>query len=126
MKKSIKPLYLLTLLSGALLMSACQKSAPAPEPLYIPSITLGEAVVLDVLPNRAPCQSTTPMQCLMVKKVGAPTSEVFGIGYNDIHGFEPRQGVSYKIRVHEEIDKNTGKPTGAWQLNEILSQQISR
>lgn len=126
MKKSIKPLYLLTLLSGALLMSACQKSAPAPEPLYIPSIALGEAVVLDVLPNRAPCQSTTPMQCLMVKKVGAPTSEVFGIGYNDIHGFEPLQGVSCKIHVHEEIDKNTGKPTGAWQLNEILSQQISR
>lgn len=126
MKKSIKPLYLLTLLSGTLLMSACQKSAPAPEPLYIPSIALGEAVVLDVLPNRAPYQSTTPMQCLRVKKVGAPTSEVFGIGYNDIHGFEPRQGVSYKIRVHEEIDKNTGKPTGAWQLNEILSQQISR
>lgn len=126
MKKSIKPLYLLTLLSGALLMSACQKSAPAPEPLYIPSIALGEAAVLDVLPNRAPCQSTTPMQCLIVKKVGEPTSEVFGIGYNDIHGFEPRYGVSYKIRVHEEIDKNTGKPTGAWQLNEILSQQISR
>lgn len=75
------------------------------KPLYIPSIALGEAVVLDVLPNRAPCQSTTPMQCLRVKKVGAPTSEVFGIGYNDIHRFEPRQGVSYKIRVHEEIDE---------------------
>ncbi|ANB91621.1 hypothetical protein MOVS_06085 [Moraxella ovis] len=126
MKKSIKPLYLLTLLSGTLFMSACQKSPPVPEPLYIPSIALGEALVLDVLPNRAPCQSTTPMQCLLVKKEGAPTSEVFGIGYNDIHGFEPRQGVSYKIRVYEQIDENTGKPTVAWQLNEILSQQISR
>ena len=52
--------------------------------------------------------------------------EIFGIGYNDIMGFEPRVGVSYKIKVRQEIDQNTNQPTGYWHLEEILSQNVSR
>ena len=63
--QSIKPSLLLAgLISAATLLSACQTSPftkdPVPEPRYIPSIVLGEAQTLTVMPNRVACASELP------------------------------------------------------------------
>ncbi|OOR90691.1 hypothetical protein B0181_04525 [Moraxella caviae] len=118
-------LPLMAILAAATLgLSACQTTAPVPQPRYIPDIALGEAVALEILPTRTSCDSAAPMQCLQVQKAGS--SEVFGIGYNDIKGFSPRTGVRYQIIARPEIDKNTNQATGEWQLDEILMQQPVR
>ena len=116
----------LSLITAIALLTACQSTPPKPAPLYVPNIALQPAKVLEILPNRSVCDSSSPMQCLLVKVDGTSDSEIFGIGFNDIKGFEPKIGVRYKIRASQEIDQNTGKPTGYWQLDEILSQHISR
>lgn len=117
----MKKIALITL-SSAVLLTACQKSVPKPEPLYVPNIALAPSQVLEIAPTRSICQSSQPMQCLTVKVQGASDQNAFGIGYNSIKGFEPKTGVSYKIRAAQEIDQNTGQPTGFWQLSEVLSQ----
>lgn len=109
----------------AITLTACQ-STPTPQPRYIPDVALASSTILHVLPNRTSCHSSSPMQCLLVKKADDSDGEIFGIGYSDIIGFEPRVGVSYKIKVRQEIDQNTNQPTGYWHLEEILSQNLSR
>lgn len=108
-------------------LSACQstKAPPEPEPRYVPDITLTNSVVLEVLPRRVPCNSSSPMQCLLVKSSGATDDKIFGIAYNHIQGFEPKVGIRYTIKARQEIDKNNGKPTGFWRLEEILTQNMS-
>ncbi|STY93348.1 DUF4377 domain-containing protein [Moraxella bovis] len=105
-------------------LSACQSRPPVPEPRYIPNVALNASETLEVMPYRSACHSATPMQCLLVKPVGADDDKLFGIGYNDIIGFTPTVGTAYTIKVRQEIDQNTGKPTGLWQLDEILTQNI--
>ncbi len=115
------PLALITLLS----LTACQSHPPIPEPRYIPNVVLNNSEILEIMPYRSACHSATPMQCLLVKKAGASDAEVFGIGYNDIVGFAPNIGMHYKVKVRQEIDQNAGKPTGLWQLEEVLSQNLA-
>ncbi|MDO4450379.1 MAG: DUF4377 domain-containing protein [Moraxella sp.] len=102
---------------------ACQSTPPKPQPRYIPDVALQPSEILEVLPYRGACNSASPMQCLLVKKAGGADDEIFGIGYNDILGFEAKVGVSYQIKVRQQIDRNTNTPTGFWQLEEILVQQ---
>ena len=108
----------------AVLLTDCQSSPPTPQPRYVPNVALAPSVVLEVLPQRASCNSASPMQCLLVKQPQDTDSQIFGIGYNDILGFEPSVGIRYKIKVRQEIDQNTNQPTGYWQLEEILSQHV--
>lgn len=123
----VLPLAMTALLSLAPLgLTACQ-STPKPKPRYTPVVALTDSTILEILPQRASCNSPSPMQCLLVKPQGEQKdSEIFGIGHRDIIGFEPRVGVSYRIKARQEIDQNTGLPTGYWQLEEILSQNIAR
>lgn len=114
---SVLPLVL------AMGLMACQSTPPKPQPRYIPDVVLQPSEILEVLPYRSACHSTSPMQCLLVKKAGGADDEIFGIGYNDIIGFEPKSGVSYQIKVRQQIDQNTNTPTGLWQLEEVLLQQ---
>ena len=111
---------------STLALSACQTKAPVAAPYVVPTVIAGPSQVLEILPQRVSCDSAVPMQCMMVKVSGSADSEIFGIGFNDIKGFEPRTGVSYRIRAAQEIDESTGKPTGYWQLIEVLSQSLSR
>lgn len=113
-----------SLIVGTILLTACQ-STPTPKPRYIPDVVLAPSVVLEVLPQRASCNSSSPMQCLLVKQDGDTDGGIFGIGYRDILGFEAKSQIKYKIKVRQEIDKNTNQPTGYWQLEEILSQNVS-
>lgn len=117
MKKTAFLLLLTTL-------TACQSTPPVPEPRYVPNIKLGESLVIDILPNRVPCPSATPMQCLLAKLTGKPDAHIFSIDYNAIQGFEARVGTSYTLKVRQEIDQNNGKATGQWRLEEILNQNI--
>ena len=105
-------------------LSACQSRPPMPEPRYMPNIALNASETLEVMPCGKACHSAPPMQCLLVKPIGADDDKLFGIGYNDIIGFTPAIGTAYTIKVRQEIDQNTGKPTGQWQLDEILTQSI--
>lgn len=119
---ALKLLFLTITLS----LTACQNRPPVPEPRYIPDVVLSHSEILEVLPYRSACHSATPMQCLLVKRAAVGNDEVFGIGYNDIIGFAPSVGTYYKIKVRQEIDQNTGNPTGLWRLDEILSQHVER
>ena len=91
----------------AMSLVACQSTPPKPQPRYIPDVALQPSEILEVLPYRGACNSASPMQCLLVKKAGGADDEIFGIGYNDIIGFEPKSGVSYQIKVRQQIDQNT-------------------
>ncbi|MDO4894497.1 DUF4377 domain-containing protein [Moraxella sp.] len=124
MKKFTQAMTVGMLMTAGMTLTACQ-STPTPAPIYTPQITLHEPQILEILPQRASCDSATPMQCLLVRSQD-DLSAIFGIGYNNIKGFEPKTGVSYKIKASQEIDQNTGRPTGFWQLQEVLSQHISR
>lgn len=116
------PIMLLTISSG---LAACQTMPPKPAPYQAPQIVTANSQILEVLPLRTSCDSSSPMQCLMVKPAGSADSDIFGIGFNAIKGFEPKLGVRYKIRVSQEFEKSTNTPTGTWQLEEILSQTIN-
>lgn len=123
--KMISNFIVTSLIGSSMLLSACQSNPPEPEPRYVPNISLAEATVLEVLPQRTSCDSATPMQCLLVKPENTNDDAIFGVGYNHILGFEPKIGTTYKIKVRQEIDTNNGNPTGYWRLEEILSQNIS-
>lgn len=126
--KSRKTPLLLTslLLSAATLLSACQTSPfarePVPEPRYIPTIVLGEAQTLTVMPNRVACASALPMQCLLAKS--SKDGSVFQIPYDWIDGFEPNLGTEYVISVRPQIDEGKQSLTGHWTLQNILSQRM--
>ncbi|MFB6349694.1 DUF4377 domain-containing protein [Moraxella sp. ZJ142] len=119
-KRTISSVFALACLSVAL--TACQSTAPKPDAWYTPALATKDSQVLEILPTRTSCNSGSPMQCLLVKPLGTGDGEIFGIGFNDIKGFEPRAGIYYKIRASQEYDQNTGELTGLWQLDEILSQ----
>ena len=126
--KSRKTPLLLTslLLSAATLLSACQTSPFArelvPEPRYVPTIVLGEAQTLTVMPNRVACASALPMQCLLAKS--SKDGSVFQIPYDWIDDFKPSLGTEYIISARPQIDEGKQSLTGYWTLQNILSQRM--
>ena len=125
-KSSKTPLLLAGLLSATALLSACQtspfaKKDPVPEPRYIPSVVLGEAQTLTIMPNRVACESALPMQCLLAK---ARDGSVFQIPYDWIDDFAPSLGTEYVISARPQIDEGQQRATGHWTLQNILSQRM--
>ena len=118
-------MLLASLISVATLLSACQSSPfarePVPEPRYIPSIVLGEAQTLTIMPNRVACASELPMQCLLAK---SKDGSVFQIPYDWIDGFKPSLGTEYIINARPQIDEGQQSATGHWTLQNILSQRM--
>lgn len=125
-KSNKTPLLLASLLSMATLLSACQTSPfsrdPVPEPRYIPSIVLGEAQTLTIMPNRVACASELPMQCLLAKS--SKDGSVFQIPYHWIEDFKPTFGTEYVISVRPQIDEAKQSPTGYWTLQNVVSQRM--
>ncbi|WP_367103474.1 hypothetical protein [uncultured Psychrobacter sp.] len=119
-------LSLTALLCSVTLLSACQTSPfsrkPVPEPRYIPTIVLGEAQTLTILPTRVACESTLPMQCLLAKS--NKDGSVFQIPYYWIDDFEPKLGTEYVITARPQIDEGKQSPNGYWTLQNILSQRM--
>lgn len=121
-----KSLLLIGMLCTATLLSACQTSPfarePVPEPRYIPSIVLGEAQTLTIMPTRVACASALPMQCLLAKST--KDGSVFQIPYDWIDDFKPSLGTEYIISVRPQIDEGKQSLTGHWILQNILSQRM--
>ena len=119
-------LLLIGLLSSATLLSACQTSPfsrePVPEPRYVPTIVLGEAQTLTIMPERIACASALPMQCLLAKS--SKDGSVFQVPYDWIDDFEPKLGIEYVISVRPQIDEAQKSLTGHWTLQNILSQRM--
>ncbi|WP_201508737.1 hypothetical protein [Psychrobacter alimentarius] len=125
-KSSKTPLLLTSLLSMATFLSACQTSPfsrePVPEPRYIPTIVLGEAQTLTIMPNRVACASALPMQCLLAKS--NKDGSVFQIPYDWVDDFKPSLGTEYVISARPQIDQAKQSPTGYWTLQNIVSQRM--
>lgn len=125
-KSSKTPLLLTSLLSVVTLLSACQTSPfsrePVPEPRYIPTIVLGEAQTLTIMPNRVACASALPMQCLLAKS--NKDGSVFQIPYDWVDDFKPTLGTEYVISARPQIDQAKQSPTGYWTLQNIVSQRM--
>lgn len=119
-------LLLAALLCSTTLLSACQTSPfarePVPEPRYIPTIVLGEAQSLTIMPERVACASALPMQCLLAKS--GKDGSVFQIPYDWIDDFKPVLGTEYVISVRPQIDETQKSLTGHWTLQNILSQRM--
>lgn len=130
MSLSHKPKKSFLLLTGLLcstaLLSACQTSPfarePVSEPRYIPTIVLGEAQSLTIMPERVACASALPMQCLLAKS--SKDGSVFQIPYDWIDDFKPTLGTEYVISVRPQIDETKQSLTGHWTLQNILSQRM--
>ena len=125
-KSSKTSLLLAGLLSATALLSACQtspfaKKDPVPEPRYIPSVVLGEAQTLTIMPNRVACESALPMQCMLAK---SKDGSVFQIPYDWIDDFAPSLGTEYVISARPQIDEGQQSATGHWTLQNILSQRM--
>lgn len=125
-KPTKSPLLLIGLLCSTVMLSACQTSPfarePVPEPRYIPSIVLGEVQTLTIMPARVACASALPMQCLLAKS--NKDGSIFQIPYDWIDDFKPSLGVEYVISVRPQIDEGKQGLTGHWTLQNILSQRI--
>ena len=125
-KSSKTPLLLASLLSAVSLLSACQTSPfsrePVPEPRYIPTIVLGEAQTLTIMPNRVSCASALPMQCLLAKSI--KDGSVFQVPYDWIDDFKPSLGTEYVISARPQIDEGQKSATGHWTLQNIVSQRM--
>lgn len=119
------PAFFIGLLCSTVLLSACQTSPfakdPVAEPRYVPTIVLGEAQTLTILPTRVACESALPMQCLLAK---AKDGSVFQIPYNWIDDFRPTLGTEYMISVRPQIDEGKQQRTGHWTLQNVLSQRM--
>lgn len=125
-KSSKTPLLLASLLSATALLSACQtspfaKKDPVPEPRYVPSIVLGDAQTLTIMPNRVACASALPMQCLLAK---SKDGSLFQIPYDWIENFQPTLGTEYVISARPQIDEGKQSLTGYWTLQNIVSQRM--
>lgn len=120
------PLLMASLLSAIGLLSACQTSPfarePVAEPRYIPTIVLGEAQTLTIMPNRVACASALPMQCLLAKS--SKNGSVFQIPYDWVDDFQPSLGTEYIISARPQIDEGKKSLTGHWTLQNILSQRM--
>lgn len=125
-KSKKSPLLLMGLLCSIALLSACQTSPfarePVPEPRYVPTIVLGEAQTLTIMPERVACASALPMQCLLAKS--SKDGSVFQIPYDWIDDFQPTLGTEYMISVRPQIDEGKQSVTGHWTLQNILSQRM--
>lgn len=123
--KPAKSLLLVGLIAGVSLISACQTSPfarePVAEPRYVPNVILGEVQTLNVLPERVACASALPMQCLLVKS--GQDGSLFQIPYDWIDNFKPVLGVEYTISARPQIDESKQSPTGYWTLQSILTQR---
>lgn len=124
-KPSKSPLLLIGLLTSMGLLSACQTSPfarePVPEPRYVPTIVLGEAQTLTIMPERVACASALPMQCLLAKS--SKDGSVFQIPYDWVDDFKPTLGTEYTISARPQIDEGKQTPTGHWTLQTILTQR---
>lgn len=113
------------ILSSSILLSACQTSPftrePVATPRYVPTIVLGEAQTLTIMPARVACESALPMQCLLAK---SKDGTVFQIPYDWIDDFRPKSGTEYVISVRPQIDEGKQHPTGHWTLQNVLSQRM--
>ena len=117
------PLLLASLLSAVTLLTACQTSRePVPEPRYVPSIVLGDAQTLTIMPNRVACASALPMQCLLAKS--SKDGSIFQIPYDWIEDFQPTLGTEYVISARPQIDEGKQSLTGYWTLQNIVSQRM--
>lgn len=107
-------------------ITGCQsnvfKREPVPEPRYIPTIILGEAQSLTILPGRVSCESALPMQCMLAKSTA--TGEVFQIPYDWIEGFAGKPDIEYQITARPQIDQGKQSLTGYWTLQNITAQRI--
>ena len=122
-KSSKTPLLLARLLSVATLLTACQTSRePIPEPRYVPTIVLGDAQTLTIMPNRVACASALPMQCLLAKS--SKDGSVFQVPYDWIEDFEPTLGTEYVISARPQIDEAKQSLTGYWTLQNVVSQRM--
>lgn len=125
-KSKKSPLLLMGLLCSTALLSACQTSPfarePVSEPRYIPTIVLGEAQTLTIMPERVACASALPMQCLLAKS--SKDGSVFQVPYDWIDDFQPTLGTEYVISVRPQIDEGKQSVTGHWTLQNILSQRM--
>ncbi|MGO2339906.1 MAG: DUF4377 domain-containing protein [Psychrobacter sp.] len=122
-KSSKTPLLLTSFLSVATLLTACQTSRqPVPEPRYVPTIVLGDAQMLTIMPNRVACASELPMQCLLAKS--SKDGSMFEVPYDWIEGFEPTLGTEYVISARPQIDEAEQSPNGYWTLQNIVSQRM--
>ena len=122
-KSSKTPLLLASFLSVATLLTACQTSRqPVPEPRYVPTIVLGVAQMLTIMPNRVACASELPMQCLLAKS--SKDGSMFEVPYDWIEGFEPTLGTEYVISARPQIDEAEQSPNGYWTLQNIVSQRM--
>lgn len=125
-KATKSPLLLMGLLCSVTLLSACQTSPfsrqPVPEPRYVPTIVLGEAQTLTIMPQRVACASALPMQCLLAKS--HKDGSVFQVPYDWIDDFAPTFGTEYVISVRPQIDETQKSLTGHWTLQNILSQRM--
>ena len=114
-----------SLVMAMVTLSGCQTNPfhrePVPEPRYVPTIILGEAQSLTILPSRVPCSSALPMQCLLAKT--ANSGEIFQIPYDWIEGFAARPGIEYQIIARPQVDEGRQQPTGHWTLQTINSQR---
>jgi len=125
-KSKKSPLLLIGLLCSATLLSACQTSPfarePVPEPRYIPTIVLDEVQTLTIMPTRVACASALPMQCLLAKS--SKDGSVFQIPYDWIDDFTPSLGTEYVISARPQVDEGRQSPNGHWTLQNILSQRM--
>lgn len=125
-KRNQSALLLLGMLGTATLLSACQTSPfarePVPEPRYIATIILGEAQTLTIMPTRVACASALPMQCLLAKS--SKDGSVFEIPYDWIDNFKPTLNTEYTISARPQIDEGKQSPTGHWTLQNILTQRM--
>lgn len=72
--------------------------------------------------QRAKCEAATTMQCLLVKKSGQKTFELF---YDNISGFDYQEGYVYTIQVRQEA-KTPPIPANASVYNYSLVKVVSK
>ncbi|MDB5228365.1 MAG: hypothetical protein JWN78_2558 [Bacteroidota bacterium] len=72
--------------------------------------------------QRAKCEAATTMQCLLVKKSGQKTFELF---YDNINGFDYQEGYVYVIQVRQEA-KTPPIPANASVYNYSLVKVVSK
>lgn len=119
----LKPIA--TTILAAVVLAGCQggpfSAQPTPEPRYIPTIELGDAQVLTILPTKVSCDTALPMLCMVAQQ---ESGAQFQIPYSWIEGFSHANGVRYQIQVRPQIDVNKQEMTGHWVLDNVINQQV--
>lgn len=109
------------MLTTVLLFSACAHMQGAGNVAKPQVMTMGETVQLQVAARRVACQSTVPMQCLLVTDVA--TNRHFQIWYNAIDGFTHANGFNYVINAKPLSGVQTQDPSSQqWSLVNVVSQ----